>query len=65
MDETGNQIIYEQGFHDGYGQAMTEMPKIVRCKDCIHWDRNLGCGNISIYSKPDWFCADGKDGEQE
>ena len=33
--ESIKQIAYEEGFHDGYSQAMSEMPEVIRCNDCI------------------------------
>ena len=41
---------------------------VVRCKDCIHWDKGYTeeCGNLDSVCfhngtcKPDWFCADGE-----
>jgi hypothetical protein len=41
--------------------------EIVRCKDCIHWDKGHTeeCENSDSvcfhngWCKPDWFCADG------
>lgn len=39
--------------------------KIVRCKDCNHYNSpNNPCGSLGIYTKPDWFCAEGKRREQ-
>ena len=34
--ENVRQIAYEDGFHDGYAQALSEMPEIVLCKDCMY-----------------------------
>ena len=61
------QVQYNQGFHDGYNQAMSEMPEIVRCKDCKYQSEpELGYtfGTCLIRSgwspvKDDWYCADG------
>lgn len=48
---------------------------LVRCNDCIHWDKGHTeeCRNsdsVCFHNglcKPDWFCADGKskEGEQD
>jgi len=57
------QQTYEEGFHDGYRQAMREMPEIVRCKDCKHYEPNrlFECRlHGSCQPKPDWYCADGE-----
>ena len=61
------QIAYEEGFHDGYSQAMSEMPELVRCKDCHYGIRNSKEDIFCIkaiyndkYKRPDWFCADGE-----
>lgn len=43
-------------------------PEIVRCKDCVHWDKGHTeeCDNSDSvcfhngWCKPDWFCADGE-----
>lgn len=43
-------------------------PELVRCKDCIHWDKGYTeeCDNSDSvcfhngWCKPDWFCADGE-----
>ena len=45
-----------------------DMVEVVRCKDCIHWDKGHTeeCGNLDSvcfhngWCKPDWFCADGE-----
>lgn len=69
------QIAYEEGFHDGYSQPMSEMSEIVRCKDCKH----SGCRTQNVdgsifrvvckkhstkrderWMDADWFCADGE-----
>ena len=46
---------------------ITPLPVVVRCKDCIHWDKHTEeCGNPDSvcfhngWCKPDWFCADGE-----
>ena len=44
---------------------------VVRCKDCIHWDKGHTeeCDNSDSvcfhngWCKPDWFCADGERAE--
>ena len=36
---------------------------IVRCEDCVFskkMGRELFCEDLSFYTKPDWFCADGE-----
>ena len=46
----------------------TNMVEVVRCKDCIHWDKGHTeeCENSDSicfhngWCKPDWFCADGE-----
>lgn len=45
-----------------------KQPEIVRCGDCIHWDKGHTeeCDNLDSvcfhngWCKPDWFCADGE-----
>ena len=67
------QMEYEKGFHDGYRQAMREMPEIVRCNDCeSFWQEEvvdhftgekkiaICCGKGNRLKSRDWFCADGK-----
>ena len=47
-------------------ELLEERPEIVRCKDCIHWDKGCTeeCTNSDSvcfhngWCKPDWFCAD-------
>jgi hypothetical protein len=49
-------------------QAAYEMDELVRCKDCVHWDKGHTeeCDNsdsVCFHNglcKPDWFCADGR-----
>lgn len=38
-------MMYEQGYHDGYQLALSELngkkfEKVIRCKDCKRWDRD-------------------------
>lgn len=47
------------------GPKTFETQELVRCKDCMHYDRdensNLGtCLENGVCSTPDWFCADGE-----
>lgn len=38
----------------------TNMVEVVRCKDCINYNSLMGyCKDGSIYTKPNFFCADG------
>ena len=47
---------------------MKDQPKVVRCKDCIHWEEGSTeeCDNsdsVCFHNgrcKPYWFCADGE-----
>ena len=48
---------------------LVEKPQeLVRCKDCIHWDKGHTeeCDNLDSvcfhngWCKPNWFCADGE-----
>ena len=41
---------------------LKELPEIVRCKDCKHYDSNTqSCNNgLDDIFLPDWFCADGE-----
>ena len=64
------QLEYNQGFTDGYQQAISEvnnMERVVRCKDCKHFGRYYGdskkgvCEKLNIIGRPEeWFCADGE-----
>lgn len=71
---------YNAGFLAGYKKAMSEMPDIVRCKDCKYAiltysgeckyckkriDDNGGMDQL--YLPGDWYCADGerKEGDGE
>lgn len=70
--QTDRLTAYNEGFHDGYNQAMSEMPEIVRCKDCKHvclCDAEEMFPDMPVYAKctlsdevhePSWFCADGE-----
>ena len=63
--ESIRQIAYEEGFHDGYAQALSEMPKIIRCKDCDNKEcfgreGSVVCGIDGTPHRPEWFCADGE-----
>ena len=35
---------------------------VVRCKDCKHWNQNLGeyCDRLNSYPGGEWFCANGE-----
>ena len=47
---------------------ITPLPVVVRCKDCVYWDKGHteNCDNSDSvcfhngWCKPDWFCADGE-----
>ena len=47
---------------------LKEQEEIVKCKDCIHWDKGHTeeCDNLDSvcfhngWCKPDWYCAGGK-----
>jgi len=49
-------------------EMLKEQAEIVRCKDCIWWDKGHTeeCDNSDSvcfhngWCKPDWFCADGE-----
>ena len=64
--EAIKQIAYEEGFHDGYSQAMSEMPEVVRCKYCKKNGKSqcplCSTGDPYLDSKPNdnWYCADGE-----
>ena len=68
-------MMYEQGYHDGYMLALSELngkqfEKVTRCKDCKHWDADEHDCNIKtgwFACGADWFCADGvrKEGDGE
>lgn len=59
-------LAYDRGqYQKGYDDRDVE---IIRCKDCIHWDKGHTeeCGNLNSvcfhngWCKPDWYCADGE-----
>lgn len=59
MADTEIQIAYENGYHDGYQLALSELngkkfEKVTRCKICRYWQDNNGG-----YPHPD--CPWGKD----
>ena len=61
MAETDIQIAYENGYHDGYQLALSELngkkfEKVTRCKDCKH---HLDC-DYWIENGDDWYCANGE-----
>lgn len=59
--ESIRQIAYEEGFHDGYAQALSEMPEIVRCKDCaMRCTYYNFCLMLRESVKDDFFCGWGK-----
>ena len=42
-------------------KTFTDVMKVVRCKDCINWDKQTHlCDAIDGTFLPDWFCAYGK-----
>lgn len=79
MADTDIQIAYEQGYHDGYQQALRELndkkfEKVTRCKNCrFHCNEGerdsvpqwLPCAEIK--TEDSWFCGWGepKEGESE
>ena len=78
LKEQENQLLikHEEGFHDGYTQALSELhskqfEKVVRCKDCKYgepWGVLIGCGKskgFGITHNQNWFCADGERKEVE
>ena len=56
--ESLKQIAYEEGYHAGYMQAMSEMPEILRCKDCKNY-MTIHCVCDVCCISPDWFYASG------
>ena len=59
-------MMYEQGYHDGYQLALSELngkkfEKVIRCKDCKHYHNGL-CWNVMRRHglEDDFFCGDGK-----
>ena len=58
----------EEAYRAGYQAGRLSMPEIVRCKDCMHWDKGHTeeCDNSDSvcfhngWCKPDWYCADGE-----
>lgn len=53
---------------DGIESVCLTAEELVRCKDCVYWDKGHSeeCDNINSicfhngWCKPDWFCADGE-----
>lgn len=59
------QSAYEEGFHAGYDQAMSEMPEIIRCKDCKNSEcvgrfGDIVCGRTGTPHRPEWYCPCGE-----
>lgn len=58
---TGGEHGSDYQWNDNHGE-------LVRCKDCIHWDKGHTeeCDNLGSicfhngWCEPDWFCADGE-----
>ena len=48
---------YEEAYRKGYAQAMSEMPEIVRCPDCLY---NKNCISTEEGIEQDGFCKWGK-----
>lgn len=61
MDDIGVnlQLAYEEGFHDGYRQAMSEMPEIIYCADCPKEDREE-CEKQYGRVQNEWNCRFGR-----
>ena len=74
VTEKVRQLAYEEGFHAGYDQAMSEMQEIVKCENCKHGnesvlpDKNgkcmVCCSKLHCYFGADFSCADGERREQ-
>ena len=66
--EEESQKAYEEGFHDGYKQAMSEIPEIIRCKDCKHGSKSgkcmVYCSILHRYIYSDCYCSYGQREEQ-
>ena len=51
---TGGEYGSDYQWNDNHGE-------LIRCKDCKHWKPSNGhCPFNSIFTNPDWFCADGE-----
>ena len=58
---TGGELGSDYQWNDNHGE-------LIRCKDCIHWDKGQTeeCENSDSvcfhngWCKPDWFCAEGE-----
>ena len=68
-----NYIYNNSSKHETLSWMLDELlkePEVVRCKDCIHWDKGHTeeCDNLDSvcfhngWCKPDWFCPDGERG---
>ena len=53
------QSAYEEGFHDGYDQAMSEMQEIIYCADCPKEEREE-CEKQYGKVQNEWNCKFGK-----
>lgn len=55
-------LAYDRGqYEQGYRDALNEQSKIVRCKDCIHWDDDdCEIGNNPQMFAEDWYCPCGE-----
>ena len=63
---TGNKVErikkYIVGVHGFLVESDDDEEELVRCKDCVHWNENLGeyCEKMGIYPGSQFFCANGK-----
>jgi len=64
----------DSAYTEGYTQAEAkyrkmwdEMPKIIRCKDCKHYNAGFECliEGYGIERNKDWFCADAERREKD
>lgn len=65
MADTEIQIAYENGYHDGYQLALSELngkkfEKITRCKHCKNRKEEWWNCPCRDWADDDFFCASGK-----
>lgn len=60
--------MIRQGDGAAVGVCLERKKELIRCKECIHWDKGHTeeCDNLDSvcfhngWCKPDWFCPNGK-----
>lgn len=55
-------FVFERDIKDA---PTVDAVKVVRCKDCVHWEQNEQnddgiCRRLHRRTTPGWYCADGE-----